>query len=78
MIVSLCPGFTVSTVTDVLRVAYTFSGGDPSIPAIPKKLKKKGKKYGENIKKDNDRITIYKETIKKQEKAFVFFYAIVW
>lgn len=50
VIVSLCPGFTVSTVTDVLRVAYAFSGGDPSIPAIPKKLKKKGKNYGENIK----------------------------
>lgn len=41
------PGFKVSTVIDVLRIAHAMSGGDPSLPALPKKLKKPGKKATE-------------------------------
>lgn len=42
VIASLCPEFTVKTVVDVLRVAVGFSGGDVSLPAVPKLPKKPG------------------------------------
>lgn len=45
VIAALCPTFTVKTVTDCLRVAVGFSGGDVSLPAVPKSLKKKGPKW---------------------------------
>lgn len=44
---SVVEGFTVKTVVDVLRIAMSMSGGDPSLPAIPKKLKLKGAKWKE-------------------------------
>lgn len=37
---TILPSFTVKTVTDVLRIAVGFSGGDVSLPAVPKKPKK--------------------------------------
>ena len=40
VLASILPGFTVKTVTDVLRIAVGFSGGDVSLPAVPKKPKK--------------------------------------
>lgn len=43
IIARLCPDYTVKTVVDVLRVAVGMSGGDVSLPAVPKKLKKPGK-----------------------------------
>ena len=36
ILASILPGFTVKTVTDVLRIAVGFSGGDVSLPAVPK------------------------------------------
>lgn len=44
---SVVEGFTVKTVVDVLRIALAMSGGDPSLPPIPKKLKLKGAKWKE-------------------------------
>lgn len=41
VITKLCPNFKVKTVVDVLRVAMAFSGGDVSLPAVPKPLKYK-------------------------------------
>lgn len=40
VITSILPEFKVKTVTDVLRIAVAFSGGDVSLPAVPKKPKK--------------------------------------
>lgn len=37
---AILPEFTVKTVTDVLRIAVAFSGGDVSLPAVPRKPKK--------------------------------------
>lgn len=37
---SILPDFKVKTVTDVLRISVAFSGGDVSLPAVPKKPKK--------------------------------------
>ena len=45
IIASLCPQFTVKTVVDVLRIAVGFSGGDVSLPAVPKLPKFKGRLY---------------------------------
>jgi hypothetical protein len=39
VIAQLCPNFKVKTVVDVLRVAVGFSGGDVSLPAVPKPLR---------------------------------------
>lgn len=46
-------GFKVSTVVDVLRIAHALSGGDPSLPPLPKLLKTKGVKY-DLVKKERD------------------------
>ncbi len=53
ILASILPTFKVKTVVDVLRIAVGFSGGDVSLPAIPKKLKKKGAKYDIVIKERN-------------------------
>lgn len=50
ILASAIEGFKVKTVVDVLRIAMAMSGGDPSLPAIPKKLKVKGPKYAEREK----------------------------
>ena len=42
VIASLCPDFKASTVTDVLRIAVGLSGGDVSLPAVPRLPKRKG------------------------------------
>lgn len=39
------PQFTVRTPIDVLRVAIAFSGGDVSMPPVPKKKSKRGKEF---------------------------------
>jgi hypothetical protein len=61
IIARLCPNFKVKTVVDVLRVAVAFSGGDVSLPAVPKPLKFKNY-YAD---KRNSEIL-------KQRKAFQF------
>lgn len=47
ILASILPGFKVQTVVDVLRIAVSMSGGDPSLPPIPKKLKNPGRKADE-------------------------------
>lgn len=43
VLASILSGFSVKTVTDVLRIAVGFSGGDVSLPSVPKKPKKVGR-----------------------------------
>jgi hypothetical protein len=52
ILASNIPQFTVKSVTDVIRVAYYFSGGDSTLPPIPRKLKGKGKI---SIQREEDR-----------------------
>lgn len=62
---TILPQFKVSTVTDVLRIAVGFSGGDVSLPAVPRKPKKVNRFAAERLterKKFKFKLTLDQKT----------------
>jgi hypothetical protein len=71
VLASALPGFKVQTVVDVLRVAVAMSGGDPSLPPVPKRLKIKGAKY-EEVEAEREKFKFKLDTLQRDRVMDLF------
>jgi hypothetical protein len=71
VLAEVLPNFKVSTVVDVLRIAVAMSGGDPSLPPLPKKLKRDGRRSKEVLEeREKHKFKLSKEQISRVMDLF--------